>query len=73
MPPRSPSILDTFTREQFDELFKSLSFREREVIKLRFGLGDGTRYTLEEIGHVFRITRERVRTVIKKAERKASR
>ena len=46
-----------------------LSYREREIIKLRYGLGDGYTYTLEEVGHVFRVTRERVRQIENKAKR----
>lgn len=48
------------------ELFKALrkiSYREREIIKLRYGLGDGYNYTLEETGHIFKVTRERIRQV----------
>ena len=47
-----------------------LSYREREILKLRYGLGDGYEYTLEEIGHIFKVTRERVRGIEKKALRK---
>jgi len=48
----------------------SLSAREREIIKLRFGLGDGYIYTLEEVGKIFKVTRERVRQIEAKALRK---
>jgi RNA polymerase primary sigma factor len=54
-------------RERVDEALKRLSFREREIIKLRFGLGDGYNYTLGEIGYIFGITRERVRQLEKRA------
>jgi DNA-directed RNA polymerase sigma subunit (sigma70/sigma32) len=47
-----------------------LSFRERQVIKLRYGLEDGVGYTLEECGHVFKVTRERVRQLEGRACRK---
>jgi RNA polymerase sigma factor (sigma-70 family) len=50
-------------RELFNKALKSLSYREREILKLRFGLGDGYTYTLEEVGHIFRVTRERIRGV----------
>ena len=47
-------------RELLDRAIDSLTYREREVLKLRYGLGDGYAYTLEECGRIFRITRERV-------------
>jgi hypothetical protein len=43
---------------------------EREIVKLRYGLGDGYSYTLEEVGHIFKVTRERVRQIEAKAVRK---
>jgi RNA polymerase primary sigma factor len=48
----------------------TLSFREREIIKLRYGIGDGYTYTLEEVGRIFKVTRERVRQIEAKAVRK---
>ena len=48
-------------------VLKGLTYREREIIKLRYGLGDGYTYTLEEVGHIFKVTRERIRTIEKKA------
>lgn len=51
-------------------VLKSLSYREREIIKLRYGLGDGYSYTLEEVGHIFKVTRERIRQIEAKAVRK---
>ena len=56
--------------ERIDELLKTLTYREREIIKLRFGLVDGHIYTLEEVGKIFKVTRERVRLVEAKAIRK---
>jgi RNA polymerase primary sigma factor len=47
-----------------------LTYREREVIKLRYGLGDGYSYTLEEVGQIFRVTRERIRQIETKAVKK---
>ena len=44
-----------------------LSWREREVIKLRFGLGDGYNYSLQEVAHIFQVTRERIRQIEQKA------
>lgn len=49
---------------------RKLSYRESEIIKLRYGLGDGYAYTLEETGHIFKVTRERIRQVEAKAFRK---
>ena len=49
---------------------KTLTYREREIIKLRYGIGDGYTYTLEEVGRIFKVTRERVRQVEAKAIRK---
>ncbi len=50
-------------RKRIEQVLMTLNYREREIIKLRFGIGDGYTYTLEEVGRVFRITRERVRQV----------
>ena len=50
-------------RDRIDNLLKTLSFREREIIRLRYGLGDGYPYTLEEVGRIFKVTRERVRQI----------
>jgi RNA polymerase primary sigma factor len=57
-------------KERIDEVLKTLSYREREIIKLRYGIGDGYTYTLEEVGRIFKVTRERVRQVEAKAIRK---
>ena len=46
-----------------DQVLKTLTYREREVIKLRYGLGDGYPYTLEEVGRIFKVTRERIRQI----------
>lgn len=46
---------------------EGLTYREREIVKLRYGLGDGYYYDLEECGKIFRVTRERVRQVEAKA------
>jgi RNA polymerase sigma factor (sigma-70 family) len=47
-----------------------LTYREHEIIKLRLGLGDGYTYTLEEVGRIFKVTRERVRNIERKAVEK---
>ncbi len=57
-------------KEQIDSVLSTLTFREREIIKLRYGIGDGYTYTLEEVGRIFRVTRERVRQIEAKAVRK---
>ncbi|MCE9548212.1 MAG: sigma-70 family RNA polymerase sigma factor, partial [Planctomycetia bacterium] len=57
-------------REKIDDLLKTLTYREREIIRLRYGLGDGYTYTLEEVGRIFKVTRERVRQIEAKAVRK---
>jgi RNA polymerase primary sigma factor len=57
-------------KERIDEILKTLTYREREIIRLRYGLGDGYTYTLEEVGRIFKVTRERVRQVEAKAIRK---
>jgi len=57
-------------KERIELVLKSLSYREREIIKLRYGIGDGYTYTLEEVGRIFKVTRERVRQVEAKAIRK---
>jgi RNA polymerase primary sigma factor len=50
-------------RERIGKLLKQLSFREREVLKLRYGLDDGNTYTLEEVGQIFKVSRERIRQI----------
>ena len=57
-------------REKIEHLLKTLTYREREIIRLRYGLGDGYTYTLEEVGRIFKVTRERVRQIEAKAVRK---
>ncbi|GDY01135.1 RNA polymerase sigma factor SigA [Planctomycetota bacterium] len=57
-------------KERIENVLNTLTFREREIIKLRYGIGDGYTYTLEEVGRIFRVTRERVRQIEAKAVRK---
>ncbi len=64
------SATQEMLRERIDLILKTLSYREREIIKLRYGIGDGYTYTLEEVGRIFKVTRERVRQVEAKAIRK---
>lgn len=51
-------------------LLENLSWREQEIIKMRFGLGDGYNYTLEEVAYVFQVTRERIRQIEARALQK---
>lgn len=64
------SATQEMLKERIDLILKTLSYREREIIKLRYGIGDGYTYTLEEVGRIFKVTRERVRQVEAKAIRK---
>ncbi len=57
-------------QDRIEATLQSLSFREREIIKLRYGLGVGYTYTLEEVGKIFKVTRERVRQIEAKSLRK---
>ena len=57
-------------RDKIAQVLKSLTFREREIIKLRYGLSDGYSYTLEETGRIFKVTRERIRQIESKALKK---
>jgi RNA polymerase primary sigma factor len=57
-------------RDRIDDVLQALTVREREIIKLRFGLGDGSVHTLDEVGKIFSVTRERVRQIEAKAVRK---
>jgi RNA polymerase primary sigma factor len=57
-------------KDRIGNVLDTLTFREREIIKLRYGIGDGYTYTLEEVGRIFRVTRERVRQIEAKAVRK---
>src|SRR2546421_10663026 len=57
-------------RQKIESLLKTLTWREREIIRLRYGLQDGYTYTLEEVGRIFKVTRERVRQIEAKAVRK---
>lgn len=57
-------------KEKIESVLHTLTYREREIIKLRYGIGDGYTYTLEEVGKLFKVTRERVRQIEAKAVRK---
>jgi RNA polymerase primary sigma factor len=64
------SAMHQMLRDKINHVLKSLTYREREIIKLRYGLGDGYSYTLEETGRIFKVTRERIRQIESKALRK---
>ncbi|RKY08797.1 MAG: RNA polymerase sigma factor RpoD [Planctomycetota bacterium] len=64
------SATQEMLKDRIDEVLTTLTYREREIIKLRYGIGDGYTYTLEEVGRIFKVTRERVRQVEAKAIRK---
>jgi RNA polymerase primary sigma factor len=57
-------------KDKIHQVLGTLTYREREIVKLRYGLGDGQTYTLEEVGKMFNVTRERVRQIEAKAVRK---
>ncbi len=57
-------------KDKIEAVLNTLTHREREIIKLRYGIGDGYTYTLEEVGRIFKVTRERVRQIEAKAIRK---
>ena len=64
------SAASDMLKQRIEQVLKTLTYREREIIKLRYGIGDGYTYTLEEVGRIFKVTRERVRQVEAKAIRK---
>ncbi len=57
-------------KSRIEEAMQGLNYREREILRLRYGLADGYAYTLEEVGKIFSVTRERVRQIESKAVRK---
>ena len=66
----SEAVINLNLREQTAEVLKTLSPREEKIIKMRFGLQDGSEHTLEEVGQHFAVTRERIRQIEAKALRK---
>ncbi|USO00357.1 MAG: RNA polymerase sigma factor RpoD [Phycisphaeraceae bacterium] len=66
----SDSAAQDMLAQRIEHVLKTLTYREREILKLRYGIGDGYTYTLEEVGRIFKVTRERVRQVEAKALRK---
>jgi RNA polymerase primary sigma factor len=66
----SETATNDMLKQRINDILKTLTYREREILKLRYGIGDGYTYTLEEVGRIFKVTRERVRQVESKAIRK---
>ena len=64
------AVINLNLKEQTDSVLKTLTPREEKVIKMRFGVGDGSEHTLEEVGQNFAVTRERIRQIEAKALRK---
>jgi RNA polymerase primary sigma factor len=72
--PKSPSPFEELVgiscKEEIDKVLSTLTPREEKVIRMRLGIGEKTDYTLEEVGDVFSLTRERIRQIEAKAFRK---
>ena len=72
--PESPSpfeeLVGTSCKEEIDKVLSTLTPREEKIIRMRLGIGEKTDYTLEEVGDVFGLTRERIRQIEVKALRK---
>jgi RNA polymerase primary sigma factor len=64
------AVINLNLKEQTEAVLKTLTPREEKVIKMRFGVGDGSEHTLEEVGQNFAVTRERIRQIEAKALRK---
>ncbi len=64
------TLLEINLKEQTQEVLNTLTEREAKILKMRFGVGDGSEYTLEEVGKLFNVTRERIRQIEAKALRK---
>lgn len=70
MPVPEEEAAYSILREQIAEVLETLTDREQQVIRLRFGLDDGHQRTLEEVGKLFNVTRERIRQIEAKAIRR---
>ncbi len=66
----SDAVIHLNLKEQMASILKTLTVREEKIIKMRFGLDDGSEHTLEEVGQTFAVTRERIRQIEAKALRK---
>jgi RNA polymerase primary sigma factor len=69
-PPHEHALHNMLHHRLHELLDSRLNWREREIIKLRFGLGDGYDYTLDQVGYIFKVTRERIRQIEKRALQK---
>ncbi len=70
LPSPPDKVIQINLREKIEEALKNHTHREATILKMRFGLGDGNEHTLEEVGHQFKVTRERIRQIEEKALRK---
>ena len=70
MPTPEDQVSKSLLREDLESVLDTLSPRERDVLRLRYGLVDGRMKTLEEFGQIFNVTRERIRQIEAKALRK---
>ncbi len=70
IPSPPDTVIQINLREKIEEALKNHTDREANILKMRFGLGDGNEHTLEEVGHQFKVTRERIRQIEEKALRK---
>ena len=68
--PPSNSVVDILRKREVNKILSTLTEREAKILKLRFGIDTGYSRTLEEVGRIFRVTRERVRQIEAKAIRK---
>jgi RNA polymerase primary sigma factor len=66
----SDAAIDLNLKDQIASILRTLTPREERIIRMRFGLDDGSQHTLEEVGEVFAVTRERIRQIEAKALRK---
>jgi RNA polymerase primary sigma factor len=66
----SDAAIDLNLKDQIASILRTLTPREERIIRMRFGLDDGSQRTLEEVGQVFAVTRERIRQIEAKALRK---
>jgi RNA polymerase primary sigma factor len=66
----SDAVINLNLKEQTASVLKALAPREEKIIKMRFGMEDGSQHTLEEVGQTFALTRERIRQIEAKALRK---
>ena len=73
IPSPPDTVIQINLREKIEEALKNHTHREANILKMRFGLGDGNEHTLEEVGQQFKVTRERIRQIEEKALRKLRR